>query len=291
MQPLLPLSPHSPLTKLIITLLLSMLFLIAPTSYAQPPPIQHATQFREDINIKNYYVSEKLDGIRAYWDGTQLISKQGNVFTAPSWFIALFPAQPLDGELWTGRQQFEKVASIVLTQDNNNPRWQEVRFMIFDLPASKIPFEQRITRINQLVEQSKTPYLKVIKQQKIQTIEALQHLLDNTVANKGEGLILHHKEALYQTKRNNELMKLKKFEDAEAIVIEHLPGKGKYKGMLGAILVETETGIRFKIGSGFSDKERQTPPPIGSTITYKFTGRTNNDIPRFASFMRIRTIY
>lgn len=213
------------------------------------------------------------------------------MFTAPPWFIALFPNVPLDGELWIARQQFEKVSGIVRTQDNTNQQWKNVTFMVFDLPKSPLTFDLRVAEMEQIISQSNSPYLKQIKQQKLPSITALFTLLDDVVADNGEGLMLHHQDALYKTKRNNDLMKLKKFEDAEATVISHFPGKGKYQGFLGSLLVENNEGVRFKIGSGFSDQERQNPPAIGSIITYRFTGKTINNVPRFASFMRVRVIY
>lgn len=268
-----------------------MLMLSISVAIAQPPPIQLATNYRQDIDVTQYYVSEKLDGIRAYWNGHQLISKQGNIFTAPTWFIASFPTTAMDGELWIARQQFETVSGIARTQDNQNEQWKQIKFMIFDLPKSTASFEQRINKMQTLVTDTNSPYLQMIEQQKITNTEALFDLLNKVVMGKGEGLMLHHQDALYQTKRSRDLMKLKKFEDAEATVIAYLPGKGKYEGLLGAILVKNEEGVTFKIGSGFSDEERSTPPPIGSLITYRFTGKTNNNIPRFASFVRIRVIY
>jgi DNA ligase-1 len=268
-----------------------VLLAVTNASNAEAPPIQLATSFREDIAIQHYYVSEKLDGLRAYWDGKQLISKQGNVFTAPIWFTNAFPNVPLDGELWIARQQFEKVSGIVRTQDNTNQQWQHVKYMIFDLPQSPHPFGQRVAEMQHIISRSNSPYLQQITQQKLPTIKALFTLLDKVVAADGEGLMLHHQGALYENKRNNDLMKLKKFEDEEATVISYFPGKGKYQGLLGSLLVENEQGIRFKIGTGFSDKERQNPPAIGSIITYRFTGKTINNVPRFASFMRVRAIY
>jgi DNA ligase-1 len=270
---------------------IAMLMLSISVAIAQPPPIQLATNYRQDIDVTQYYVSEKLDGIRAYWNGHQLISKQGNIFTAPTWFIASFPTTAMDGELWIARQQFETVSGIARTQDNQNEQWKQIKFMIFDLPKSTASFEQRINKMQTLVTDTNSPYLQMIEQQKITNTEALFDLLNKVVMGKGEGLMLHHQDALYQTKRSRDLMKLKKFEDAEATVIAYLPGKGKYEGLLGAILVKNEEGVTFKIGSGFSDEERSTPPPIGSLITYRFTGKTNNNIPRFASFVRIRVIY
>ena len=69
-------------------LLFSLLF--SPLLFASPP-IQLATKFHKDINIQDYWISEKLDGVRAYWNGKQLISRQGNIFTAPTWFTEEFP--------------------------------------------------------------------------------------------------------------------------------------------------------------------------------------------------------
>ncbi|WP_160061028.1 DNA ligase [Psychromonas sp. L1A2] len=270
---------------------IAILMLSISAAIAKPPPIQLATNYRQDIDVTQYYVSEKLDGIRAYWDGHQLISKQGNVFTAPTWFIKSFPATKMDGELWIARQQFEKVSGIVRTQDNQNEHWKQVKFMIFDLPESTASFEQRINKMQGIVTEATSPYLQMIKQQKLPNTEALFDLLNNVVMGQGEGLMLHHQNALYQTKRNRDLMKLKKFEDAEATVIAYIPGKGKYEGLLGSILVKNKEGVTFKIGSGFSDQERNNPPAIGSVITYRFTGKTNNNIPRFASFVRVRVIY
>jgi DNA ligase-1 len=102
--------------------------------------------------------------------------------------------------------------------------------------------------------------------------------------------MLHRGSSLYVGKRNGDLLKLKPYEDAEAVVIKHLPGKGKFTNMMGAIIVEIPEGKQFKIGTGFTHKERYNPPEIGSTITYQYRGKSKNGIPRFASFLRIREV-
>ncbi|WP_019615019.1 DNA ligase [Psychromonas ossibalaenae] len=268
------------------------LFILWPTvSPASVPPIQLATIYRQDINIDEYWVSEKLDGVRAYWDGKQLISRQGNVFSAPQWFIKDFPSVPLDGELWIARDKFAQVSGIARTHNGKTQEWEQISFMIFDLPASLANFSQRIKLISRLVKQSSSPYLKMIPQHKITDNTKLQILLEEVIASGGEGLMLHKGSAYYQVKRSQDLMKLKKYEDAEAVVRKHIPGKGRNSGRMGSLLVETESGILFKIGTGFSDIERENPPEIGAIITYKFIGKTKNNVPRFASFMRIRESY
>jgi DNA ligase-1 len=251
------------------------------------PEIQLSVAYKANINVSEYWVSEKLDGIRARWDGRQLISRGGKLFHPPAWFVAYFPAEALDGELWMERGSFEKTASVVLT-DQPTADWRRVRFMLFDLPEHPGNFSERIKRMQKTVILIDSPYLAVVPQFRVNTQEELMQKLDEFVAAGAEGLMLHHQDAVYQTERNPHLLKLKKYQDAEATVLAHNQGKGKYKNMLGSILVEIENGIKFKIGSGFSDIQRLNPPPIGSVITFKFFGETANNIPRFASFIRMK---
>jgi DNA ligase-1 len=268
--------------------LLLILTLTSCFTFASPPPIQLASKFHDDINIEQYWVSEKLDGVRGYWDGKRLISKQGNPFPAPQWFTEGFPDQALDGELWIARNQFEKVSGIVRTQKGADEAWRNISFMIFDLPSSKESFTKRLAIMEQLVNQSSSPYLKIIAQEKIHSHQALQSKLDKVIEGGGEGLMLHHVDVYYQVKRSQDLMKLKRYDDAEAEVLEYIPGKGKHLGRMGALVVKNTEGIVFKIGTGFSDAERETPPKIGDIITYQYIGKTKNNVPRFASYLRIR---
>jgi DNA ligase-1 len=254
------------------------------------PAIQKGVIYQPVNNISEYWVSEKLDGVRGYWNGKQLFTRQGHIIHAPKWFTRHWPNLALDGELWIARNTFEQVSGIVRQQKPLDENWQKLHFMIFDLPKSKSVFSQRIQKMQILTKQANSPYLKVIKQQKFITTNKLFAYLDKVVADQGEGLMLHHQDALYKVGRTNHLMKLKKYQDAEAIVIDHIQGKGKFTNMLGALKVKAVNGIIFKIGSGFSDAQRKNPPAIGTQITYKYYGKTKNNVPRFASFMRIRPI-
>ncbi|WP_440874725.1 DNA ligase [Thalassotalea sp. PLHSN55] len=262
----------------------------AATTTVSKPPVQLATNYQTNTNISDYWISEKLDGIRGYWNGKQLLTRQGNTLHAPSWFIKNWPSTPLDGELWIARNRFEQVASCVLRKEPSNC-WQDIRFMVFDLPSDKGTFTERIIAMKKLTRSKAAPYLSMVNQQKISNENDLYRYLDSVVADKGEGLMLHHKDAFYHIGRSKNIMKLKKHQDAEAKVIQHYDGKGKFQGMLGAILVETPQGMQFKIGSGFSNDVRKNPPKIGSTITYKYFGTTQRGIPKFASFVRERTTY
>lgn len=262
----------------------------------ESPKIQLATVYKsssqQPISINEYWVSEKLDGIRGYWNGTNLFTRNGNLIHAPSWFTINWPNKPIDGELWSGRGEFEIISSCVRRKAQAPEKelscWQKIRFMIFDLPKNSGTFKQRIEQMRQLTLRVNSPYLSVIKQDKTTSIAILHQRLSNIVNSGGEGLMLHHQDAYYKTGRNSDLMKLKQYNDAEAIVITHIAGKGKYKYQLGSLEVKMPSGLTFKVGTGFTDKQRQSPPPIGSIITYKYIGKTARGVPRFASFLRIR---
>ena len=256
---------------------------------AAKPALMLANTYHDDIDLGAYWVSEKLDGVRAYWNGRQLISRGGNPIAAPAWFTDPLPATPLDGELWAGRRGFERVSATVLATAADDSQWRALAYWVFDLPASPLRFNERLPRLQALVAAANAPQLRLVQQVRLASKEALMTRLERVVAAGGEGLMLHRGDSLYRGQRSDDLIKLKTYADAEAVVIAQLPGKGKYAGKLGALLVQTADGRRFRLGSGFSDRERQAPPPIGAQVTYKYYGTSANGIPRFASFLRIRS--
>ncbi|MDR3454612.1 MAG: DNA ligase [Rhodoferax sp.] len=256
-------------------------------------PLMLANVYHPGVPLADYWVSEKYDGVRGYWDGKQLLTRNGERVNAPAWFTAGWPATPLDGELWAGRGQFTKAVGAVRQQTPNDAAWRGMRFMVFDLPAQGGPFTDRIPVLNRLLATMAVPWVQPVAQSRVANHEALQIMLARTVRLGGEGLMLHRGASLYRAQRNDDLLKVKTFDDAEARVIAHIPGKGKYAGLLGALLVQMpdaagQPGLRFKLGTGFSDEQRQNPPALGSWVTYRFRGLNDSGIPRFASFMRVR---
>jgi DNA ligase-1 len=252
------------------------------------PELQLANRYHDQIDITNYWVSEKFDGVRGYWDGTQMMSRQGNIIQTPLWFVDVLPKTPLDGELWLGRGQFDRLSGIIRRHHIDEEDWRLIKYLIFDLPASEQTFDLRVEKIKLIVKQVNRSHIQSVVQFKLDDHVVLLETLDRIVKNKGEGLMLHRGASHYQNNRSDDLLKLKKSSDAEATVIEHYGGQGKYTDLLGSMLVETDDQRRFKLGTGFSDLERANPPPIGSIITYRYFGLTNKGTPRFASFLRIR---
>ncbi len=268
--------------------LMVFMCLLVAVARASEPPLQLARVYQAGMDLQGYWVSEKLDGVRAYWDGQQLLSRGGNIIAAPGWFLRDFPAQPLDGELWMGRGRFAQVSAAVRRLQPKAQEWRQIRFMVFDLPASGVPFSERVKRMRELVGKTSSYHLALVEQRPATDHGALLARLDRVLAVGGEGLMLHHGDSFYKAGRTAALLKVKTFQDAEATVVDYSDGKGKYQGQVGTLVVETGDGRRFKLGSGLSDNERADPPPVGSTVTYKFFGLTANGLPRFASFLRIR---
>ena len=260
----------------------------ASAAAENPPALLLAKIYSQNNHIEDYWVSEKLDGVRAYWDGKRLISRQGHPIHAPVWFVKGLPDIKLDGELWISRAQFEVLSGRVRKKIPIDKEWRDIKYMIFDLPGSKEIFTRRLAILKTLISDINVNHIKLINQFKVSSHQALMQRLDELVKQNAEGLMLHRGSSRYKSGRQDDLLKLKKYSDAEAVVISHIPGKGKFLGLLGSMLVETKDKKRFKLGSGFSLKERKNPPKIGALVTYKYFGLTNKGTPRFASFMRLR---
>ncbi len=261
----------------------------AGAAETEPPALSLANVYRATVDLEAYWVSEKLDGVRAWWDGEALYSRQGNRFNAPAAFVEGFPKVALDGELWMGRATFERLSGIVRRQSmQDDDAWRGVRYMVFDLPDHPGTFDQRLARLRKLLGAKETSRIGLVEQFRAADEAELMAMLDRIVASGGEGLMLRKGDSYYRRGRSNDLLKLKVYQDAEAVVVAHLPGRGKYTGMLGSLLVEMPDGRRFRLGTGFSDEMRRKPPPVGTTVTYRHYGKTSKGIPRFASFLRIR---
>ncbi len=277
------------MSRLLGALLFGLALSLPPVSSAvEAPSILLANVYRDPVDVLRYLVSEKLDGVRAIWDGQALHFRSGRPIHAPDWFIAGLPKQPLDGELWIGRGQFERVSGIVRREVPDDAGWREVRYMIFELPGASGPFSERAEQIRLLVQKANTPWLRAIEQFSAVNRAGLKKHLDEVAQGGGEGLMLHLADAAYETGRSDVLLKLKPWQDAEAVVVAHQPGKGRFAGHLGALKVRTPEGREFLLGTGFSDMQRQQPPAIGTTVTYRFRDLTSKGMPRFASFLRLR---
>jgi DNA ligase-1 len=268
-------------------LLCALLFTVALAS-AAPPALELVDVYRGGVDLSQYWVSEKYDGVRGWWDGRQLWTRGGQRIQAPDWFTWGWPETPMDGELWAGRGGFEHASKTVRAERSTDAAWRRMRYLVFDLPASTSTFDERVPALRELVARIDQPWVVAVRQFKVSDEAELQAALRDVISRNGEGLVLHRGDTFYRAGRGAGLFKLKPFEDAEARVIAIQPGRGQFAGMMGALRVRTPEGREFAIGSGFSHAQRCAPPAVGAWITYRFRGQTSTGLPRFAVFLRER---
>ncbi len=219
---------------------------------------------------------------------THLMKK--NKIAVPEWFVAALPPRPLDGELWMGRGRFEQVSGVVRRETADDAAWRAVRYMLFDLPGDTDDFSRRVERMAHIVETADVPWLQVVPQRRLADRAALKRTFDEVVAGGGEGLMLHRADAHWVAGRSDALLKMTPWLDAEATVVGHVPGRGRQRGRLGALQVRMQDGRQFRLGSGFSDAQRTSPPAIGSEVTYRYRALTAQGVPRFPVFLRVRDL-
>ena len=261
-----------------------IIFFIPFILLAQKPDLL-LLQTYKDQNISGWVMSEKLDGVRAYWNGENLISRGGKTIYAPQWFTKEYPPFEIDGELWTKRGDFENIVSIVRDQAPS-VHWKEVKHYIFEVPHAEGNLTVRLEK----VKPYKSRHLIIIPQVKIRDKKHLKVFLREVEQKGGEGVVVRDPSMPYIDKRTSKALKVKSFHDAECKVIGYTKGKGKYKGLVGAIRCEMENDTLFKVGSGLTDNFRNNPPPIGTIITFKYQSFTKYGKPRFSVFLRVREL-
>jgi len=251
------------------------------------PPVLLANNLEADFDPTGWLESEKLDGVRAYWNGEVFVSRQGNIYNAPAHFVAGLPKEPLDGELWMGRKQFQKTISVVKRQ-TPGPEWNQIKFVVFDAPIwadiyeDDATFERRLAHLETLTLGS---FAQVHPHRICASREEMEQHLRDIEALGGEGLMYRKPGSLYEARRSSTLLKAKPFKDAEAVVIGYEPGKKANKGKTGGLIVRMPNGKTFNVGTGLTAKDRENPPAIGATITYRYTELTDDGIPKCGSFV------
>jgi len=255
-----------------------------------PCLLAHKFDHDGDVDPTGWWMSEKLDGVRAWWDGKNFISRQGNVFHAPDWFKAALPDHSLDGELWIGRGKFQQTISVVKRLDGGL-QWENVRYMVYDAPHLDLPFEERMKFLESnglFMKGVGGAYATLLSQQKVQSRKHLLDELKKYVTQGAEGLMIRKPGSLYEVGRSYTLLKVKIVDDAEATVIGYTAGKGRHKGVVGALQCRMPNGIEFDLGTGLNDAERRNPPAVGAVVTYTYIGLTDDGRPKFAAFVAVR---
>jgi len=258
-----------------------ILLVLFVSVYAQKPNLFLLNKYSEDTNITGWYMSEKLDGVRAFWDGENLISRGGKIFNAPKFFTKKFPFHNLDGELWTKRDDFSNIISIVRQKKPHNG-WKNITYNIFEVPNADGNLSKRLSLVKE------TKYIKLIKQIKVKDKKHLDNFLNKIQKQGGEGVVVRNASLVYYTGRDNNALKVKRYIDEECEIVGYNKGHGKYDGLVGSFSCRMKNLQIIKIGSGLSQHEREIPPVIGTIITFKYYGLTSKGNPRFPVFLRVR---
>ena len=244
-------------------------------------PLLLAHTWKPDrVDPIGWWMSDKLDGVRAYWDGEgALWSRLGKRFAkAPTDFLARLPqGVPLDGELYLGPKRFNDTIRAIKGSDG----WGEVRYVVFDAPAPEGVFEARMAA-------ARAVWHDCAAQSSCKSVEHLRAALAAVELRGGEGLMLRQPGSLYEGKRSHTLLKVKSFTDIEVAVVGHLAGKGKHTGRLGALACVLPDGVRVDVGTGLTDAERESPPPLGALVTIRYQELTPAGVPRFPVYVSVR---
>ena len=247
-----------------------------------------------------WFLSEKYDGYRAIWDGSQFRSRNGLVFEAPAYFKEWMPKDhALDGELFMGREKFEK-CGIFRRKNADCDEWKRanVTYQIFDSPTmNHLGFEDRTKSIKKLINElckkrsGKCP-LKMTKQIKVKNEDEVYKHFNALVSKGAEGVMLRAPGSPYVPSRSSYLLKVKQLFDAECKIIGYKSGTGKYKDLLGAFECQLvkNSAIKFTI-SGMNDTIRQnykTSHPKGTVVTFTYMGLSERGVPRHPNYLRKR---
>lgn len=271
---------------------------------------------KPQFNVRGWLASEKFDGERALLIDNTFTSRNGIVIKSPEWFTELlsFSESNIDGELYFGKNTFHLTGTF-RSNEIDLDAWRRVRFMIFDIPPSEEDEpENFVDRYSKLVEihshivkkyesMEKTKFMpdqcpfRLVKQTEITSTNQLDRMFNEIVASGGEGLIIRKPDSRYVFGRSNMLLKYKKIEDAEAVIVGYKPGNGKFSGKLGAFIVhpidadqKPQKKREFRV-SGMNLEIRnnyKATHPIGTYITYSFRGLSNGGKPRHPSYRGIR---
>jgi DNA ligase-1 len=271
------------LFRLIKYLYIACALFFSFSAVATPPDLWLLKTY-ENQDISGWVMSEKLDGVRAYWDGENLLTRSGKIIHAPKWFVKKYPPFAIDGELWTKRGDFANILSIVNDKTPSDD-WHKIKHYIFEVPNARGDLFARLEKVKPYVGNVITiiPQIKIIdKKHMLSFLQEIEH-------KGGEGIVVRDPSKEYIAKRTNSALKVRNFKDDECVVVGYTNGKGKYINMVGALECRFKDKI-IKIGSGLSDDMRKNPPKIGSVITFKYQNLTKNGKPRFPVFLRIREL-
>jgi DNA ligase-1 len=239
-------------------------------------------------NVVGWSMSEKLDGVRALWcPKRQAFFSRSNkpLIVPPSWYEAMRAVTvPLDGEFWMGKGRFQDTVSAVRKKAPTEEQFVGVGYWVFDAPVEG-PFLDRLHEA--AVAVADLDQVRMLPQRMVQDLLHLERYYRYIRGLGGEGVMIRNPDTPYEYKRTANLLKWKGSIDGKATVSEEVPGTGKHEGRMGALWCEMFRGttlVKFKVGTGFTDAERERCDWVGKVIRWDAHEWTRDGKPRHPSF-------
>ena len=254
-------------------------------------------------------------------------SRTGKRFMCPQWFLDSMPPPDLlgdnilDGELWAGRDNFQLMGT-VRKKEPIDEEWMDIQFYVYDITTIKDTFVERLKKLKFIVNfcdkrwnilkkrnEIVIPFnnldcpIQFTQQKKITSLQQMDKYYGKIIQNGGEGIMIKHPTQFYENGRSSYMLKYKPCFDKEAIIIDYKFGKGKYVNKLGSFIckplinhdtfmtIDHDKDAIFTL-SGMDDSVRknyQKTHPIGTIITFEYSGMTDKGVPRFGRYVRKRT--
>jgi len=259
-----------------------------PRRTIRPNDLYHIGMWDIDDDPKGYWITEHIRGLRALWNGQNMLDNTGKQLSIPTWFTADLPAnKQLDGQLYAGRARYDHLQRIVVKGNPGHPvdDWRDVSYEVFDLvDNSHAPkgFEDRYEELRSLESISSLSWINVVDYEKCQSAKHLTTRYNEVRNLSGEGLILQkpgtenegpdgdisRKTFRREISKTYKCVPLTEF---EAVVIGHLAAKTKREAGCGGLRCKLHNSTRnavFLVERGLTDDMRQNPPQIVSTTSY-----------------------
>src|SRR5690348_6312562 len=140
--------------------------------------------------MKCRWMSEKMDGVRGFWNGNNMLSRNGKDLDCPSWFVHRFitdlpTGMMLDGELWMGPGTSHETVMSVLSSINSD--WSQLGYYIYDIPSeSGRTYEERMEVMN-CIKPCLPTHAHIVNNIRCNGKEHLLEYLQSILATRGEG--------------------------------------------------------------------------------------------------------
>ena len=151
----------------------------------------------ETTDVSGWLMSEKLDGWRMLWTGSEFVSRSGKSFDVPAAWLVGMPDFPLDGELFAGRGKFNQIQGMI------RDGWEGLSFQAFDVPSA-LPFADRVEILNKL---SLPAHCELVKHETVADERAMKAAAWKEVLAGGEGVVVRNPASPYKSGRDKNVLR------------------------------------------------------------------------------------